>query len=378
MNDNNKQLPATTAATPQSRPARLWPLWLVILLLAASLAGAGFLLWEQHRSQQTLNNRLETLSETTSELRRSQQSGSEARQQRLNRLETKLDEQAGTLDTQSRQIAHNARSLLGMGQRTRTDWLLAEAEYLLRLANQRLELEGDHQGALRLLQSTDDLLAETDAAGVHPIREALAEEILALRTLDPVDRAGIHLQLEAAMGMIPELGGSERVDMTPGASNTGETATNTEAGLWQQLLGILDRMVSIRRVDGPTQALLTPQQETQAQLHLQLMLEQAAAALLRGEEAIYRRSLSRAEEWLARWYSDSNRTAATLGDLITELRNAPVNVTTPDISDSLALLKARIRARTDASGPEQSSGDTDGSSETPSNEDGADNGESSQ
>ncbi|MGM0450286.1 MAG: uroporphyrinogen-III C-methyltransferase [Pseudomonadota bacterium] len=378
MNDNNKQLPATTAATPEARPARLWPLWLVILLLAAGLAGTSLLLWEQHRSQQNLSERLEALDETASELRRSQQSGSEARQQRLNRLETKLDEQTESLDTQSRQIAHNARSLLGLGQRTRTDWLLAEAEYLLRLANQRLELEGDHQGALRLLQSTDELLSETDAPGVHPIREALAEEILTLRTMDPVDRTGIHLQLEAAMGMIPELGGGERAEITPAQGDSGVLDPEADASLWQQLLGVLDRMVSIRRVDEPTQALLTPRQETQAQLHLQLMLEQAAAALLRGEEAVYRRSLGRADEWLTRWYDNSNRTASTLSDLITELRDTPVKVTPPDISDSLALLKARIRERTDESGPEQSSGDDGASSEAPSDDDGADDGESTQ
>ena len=356
MNDNSKQLPATTTPSPQPGRVRLWPLWLVIILLAAGLLGAGFMLWEQHRTQQQLGNRLDTLNSIASDLRESQQSGSEARAQRLNRLEGKLDEQADALDTQSRQIAHNARSLLGLGQRTRTDWLLAEAEYLLRLANQRLELENDHQGALRLLQSTDELLAGTDAAGVHPIREALAEEILALRTMDPVDRTGIHLQLEAAMGMIPELGSAQsldRADTLPDASSSQQT----EANLWQQLLGVLDRMVRIRRVDEPTQALLTPEQETQAQLHLQLMFEQAAAALLRGDNAVYRRSLGRAGDWLERWYDSSNQTASTLNELISDLRDERIQAEVPDIGESLELLKARLRARADESGPAQADDD---------------------
>ncbi|MEQ6886336.1 uroporphyrinogen-III C-methyltransferase [Salicola sp. Rm-C-2C1-2] len=367
MNNTNKQLPATTKASPQPSPARLWPLWLIILVLALGLLGSGLMLWEQHRnllqqhrSQQQLSERLDTLDNATSELRQNRQSRLNAREQRLNRLEAKLDEQASTLNTQSRQIAHNARSLLGLGQRTQTDWLLAEAEYLLRVANQRLELEGDHQGALRLLQNTDDLLAGTDAAGVHPIREALAEEILALRTMEPVDRTGIHLQLEAAMGMIPDLGSAQSMDGNaplPGTNNT--ASQESDAGAWHKVLGILDRMVRIRRVNEPSQALLTPAQETQAQLHLQLMFEQAAAALLRGDDAIYRRSLGRADDWLERWYNTSNQTATALRDLISELRDEPINAVTPDISDSLALLKARIRSRAETSGPQQSDENSD-------------------
>lgn len=360
MNDNSKQLPATTTASPSPTPPRLWPLWLVILLLAAGLIGAGTMLWQQQRLQQQLSNRLDTLSNTTKELRQSQRSSRQAREQKLNRLENKLDQQGSELNTQSRQIAHNARSLLGLGQRTRTDWLLAEAEYLLRLANQRLALESDRKGALRLLQRTDELLAGTDAAGVHPIREALAEEILALRTMEPVDRTGIHLQLEAAMGMVPELGNAQSRDNTatlPGAERS--PATASDASFWQELLGILDRMVRIRRLKEPAQALLTPAQQTQAQLHLQLMFEQAAAALLRGDDAVYKRSLGRADEWLERWYGSDNQTASALRELISGLREVPINATMPDISDSLALLKARIRARTDNSSPEQApDGDT--------------------
>ncbi|XOZ32289.1 uroporphyrinogen-III C-methyltransferase [Halomonadaceae bacterium KBTZ08] len=366
MNDNSKQLPATTTASPHPKSPRLWPLWLVILLLAAGLIGSGALLWQQQRLQQQLSSRIDSLNSATEELRQNQRSSRQAREQRLNRLEGKLDKQASELNTQSRQIAHNARSLLGLGERTRTDWLLAEAEYLLRLANQRLALEGDHKGALRLLQSTDELLAGTDAAGVHPIREALAEEILALRTMEPVDRTGIHLQLEAAMGMVPELGNAQSMDSTatlPEAERPPSAAQ--DASLWQDILGILDRMVRIRRLDKPTQALLTPAQETQAQLHLQLMFEQAAAALLRGDNAVYRRSLGRADEWLERWYGSDNQTATALRELIKDLRDIPINTTMPDISESLALLKARIRARTEASGPEQKSQDKAGPDNKP-------------
>ena len=53
------------------------------------------------------------------------------------------------------------RELMGPA---REDWLLAESEYLLRLASQRLLMDRDVPSAIALIQSADDTLA--DARGL--------------------------------------------------------------------------------------------------------------------------------------------------------------------------------------------------------------------
>jgi len=182
-------------------------------------------------------------------------------------------------------------------------------------------MERDHRGALRILETADEILAETDEAGVYPVRQQLAREILALRTLEPVDRTGLYLQLEAAMGMASELDSEQlfTADQTGSQSpaNAGNQQT-TEDGwrvVWQRVLNTLNQMVIIRRLDEPAQAMLSPQQSAQARLHLQLMFEQAAVALLQEDQSTYRRALRRAENWLDQWYDADDKRVETLQQL---------------------------------------------------------------
>ncbi len=374
MSDNNeKQLPVPSrdSANSAARP-RLWPLWLLVLVLIAAVATLGFTLWEQHQeqahNQQQVADRLTALEEETEQLKGEQQSLRQGREDRLNRLESKLDEHGSRLETQSRQIDHNARSLLGLGQRTRTDWLLAEAEYLLRLANQRLQLEGDFRGALAILEDVDRVLAETDDAGTHPVRRQLAEDILALRTITPVDRTGIYLQLEAGMGMANELTGGHlhQARMSaPAPQERREELAETE-GLsweraWQQVRDTLGEIVVIRRLDDPARPLLSPEQESQARLHLQMMMEEAGVALLRQDKVTYKRALRRAREWLNEWYDPQRSEVQTLDELLKELSEREIAPPRPDISESLSLLKARIAGRLDEGNNE---GDNNGENDS--------------
>ena len=366
MSDNNKQLPAIseTDGSTAVKP-RLWPIWLVLVLLVMLIGALGFGLWEQYRQQQALQERYQQLSQQTRDIRQSQSSLVESRQERLNQFASRLEKQRQTieqqqekLNTQARQIEHNARALLGLGKRTRTDWLLAEAEYLLRLANQRLQMERDYRGALRILESADEILAKTDDAGVYPVRQQLAREILALRTLEPVDRTGLYLQLEAAVGMASELGSdqlfAEKQSTTPTKPDNQQIQAEGWSGAWQRVLNTLNRMVVIRRLDKPAQAMLSPQQSAQARLHLQLMFEQAAVALLQEDQGTYRRALRRADNWLDQWYDPNDRRVETLQQLIDEAAEQRIRMTLPDISKSLSLLKARVEGRMDeGDAPEQ-------------------------
>lgn len=356
MTDTTNQLPATVSKEPPARQ-KLWPVWLVAILALIIAIALALWSWQQWNNHQAVMQTLQSLKQDTAQLedlygdRGSQQS------QRLQSLEEKLASQRELIATQQRQIDHNARELLEAGNRTRTDWLLAEAEYLLRIANQRLMIEKDIRGAMSALEAADEVLTESDDIGVYPVRQQLAREILALKGLTGVDRTGLYLTLEAAINSIHQLTDQALIsENAPGfvvSAAEGESAgTGEEPGAvvqaWNKVKATLMQVVVVRRMDEPVKPLLSPDQSAYARLNLQLMLEEAEMAVLRGNQPLYERALTKARTTIDDWYNASNPRVTALSETLAELAGKNVDPELPDISQSLDLLKERLAGRLNA------------------------------
>ncbi|MEQ5816837.1 uroporphyrinogen-III C-methyltransferase [Marinobacter sp. NFXS11] len=356
MTETTNQLPATVSKEPPARQ-KLWPVWLVAILALIVAIALALWSWQQWNNHQAIMQTIESLKQDTAQLedlygdRGSQQS------QRLQSLEEKLASQRELIATQQRQIDHNARELLEAGNRTRTDWLLAEAEYLLRIANQRLMIEKDIRGAMSALEAADEVLTESDDIGVYPVRQQLAREILALKGLTGVDRTGLYLTLEAAIDSIHQLTDQALIsENAPGfvvSAAQGESAgTGEEPGAmvqaWNKVKATLMQVVVVRRMDEPVKPLLSPDQSAYARLNLQLMLEEAEMAVLRGNQPLYERALTKARTTIDDWYNASNPRVTALSETLAELAGKNVDPELPDISQSLDLLKERLAGRLNA------------------------------
>jgi len=356
VTETTNQLPATVSKEPPARQ-KLWPVWLVAILALIIAIALALWSWQQWNNHQAVMQTIESLKQDTAQLedlygdRGSQQS------QRLQSLEEKLASQRELIATQQRQIDHNARELLEAGNRTRTDWLLAEAEYLLRIANQRLMIEKDIRGAMSALEAADEVLNESDDIGVYPVRQQLAREILALKGLTGVDRTGLYLTLEAAIDSIHQLTDQALIsENAPGfvvSAAEGESAgTGEEPGAvvqaWNKVKATLMQVVVVRRMDEPVKPLLSPDQSAYARLNLQLMLEEAEMAVLRGNQPLYERALTKARTTIDDWYNASNPRVTALSDTLAELAGKNVDPELPDISQSLDLLKERLAGRLNA------------------------------
>lgn len=365
MTETNAQLPAPLETPPPARQ-KLWPVWLVALLALILAIGLALWSWQQWQTQQLLSQQLASVENSTRQLQQNfGQSGSE-RADRLSALETRLGEQRELLATQQRQIDHNAQQLLEAGNRTRTDWLLAEAEFLLRIANQRLLVEKDIRGALAALQEADSVLLESDDVGVYAVRQQLAKEVLALKGIAGVDRTGLYLTLEAAIDSVNQLTDDALIhDRAPAFTGSGDEAEpigdqGMLANAWYQLKTTLGNVIVVRRLDEPVKPLLSPDQSAYARLNLQLMLEEAEMAVLRGNQPLFERALGKAATALGQWYDRSDQRIVALARTLTELATRNVDPELPDISRSLSLLKARLAGRL-GNGEAAASGEGDAS-----------------
>ncbi|MGC8119986.1 uroporphyrinogen-III C-methyltransferase [Marinobacter sp. VGCF2001] len=361
VTETTKQLPAPAQTTRPESP-RLWPVWIVALLALVLAVVLALWNWQQWQARQATLQVIQELRQDTGQLEDLYGNRGNAQSERLQALETRLAEQRELIATQQRQIDHNARELLEAGNRTRTDWLLAEAEYLLRIANQRLLIEKDIRGALSALESADEVLRESDDIGVYPVRQQLAREVQSLKGIQGVDRTGLYLRLEAAIASVGELTDQALIgDRAPGFSMTEDQnapadGSNMFTRGWNRFLGTLKEVVVIRRMDEPVKPLLSPDQSAWARLNLQLMLEEAEMAVLRGNQPLYERALNKAINTINDWYDTTNPAIRGLNETLTGLVGRDVDPELPDISQSLNLLKERLAGRLNA-GEEKSTSD---------------------
>ncbi|MEM1110873.1 MAG: uroporphyrinogen-III C-methyltransferase [Pseudomonadota bacterium] len=343
-----------------------WLALLLALLLGGGIAGGAYWAYPQLQALTQRNTELE------SDLERLQQQAS-ARQdqaQRISQLEQNLERKFSAAESSLAAETQRSEQLLqqklgrfeGMlnqqraelaryGANDRKEWLLAEAEYLLRLANQRLVMAGDVMSAQALLSSADDILEELDDVSLYDARAAVAADLAALRAVPRVDVQGIYLRLAAlseqadrlVIFQMPEL------EVLPELPEEDSWQARLAQG-YDAALAKLSDYIIIRRRDVPMQALMDPQWEGLVRQNLRMLLEQAQVALLSGNQGLYEQSLERAEMWVGEFFESDESTALAMAREIRELQANRVDVELPNVSRSLAEVDKAILLRTATGG----------------------------
>ena len=314
-------------------------LGLIVALLAASWM--GWTLWqtwalEADKSDRQLSGMQDAIDSIQQQARLDQE---------RQLLESQQLQQAVT-DLQLRSNTQGRR-LAELGSTTRSDWLLAEAVYLTRLANQRLQTERSTANSLALLSNVDLILQELDDPDLTPARSALAKDITALRLAGEVDVEGIYLELSSLIYSIDQLS----ILSLPAQPQAGEqsSAQNAEASLSPQsvLAGFSQKvaqLIRVRQRSQPIEPILQPEEATLIRHNIRLMLEQAQSALLREQQVIYSQSISKAQSWLAQHFK-LNPSAQVLSGRLSELAKAQVVQQLPEINTSLEAIETAVVMR---------------------------------
>jgi uroporphyrin-3 C-methyltransferase len=257
-----------------------------------------------------------------------------------------MQEQTSLLEALEARLAEQRAELAQLRGGDRDSWLLAEVEYLLRLANQRLIMAGDTASAQRLLQSADGILRQLDSVGLHPVRRAVAEDLAVLRALPELDVEGLYLRLGALVDQVAGLVIFE-LPQRAGEDEAAPAATwqqRLQQG-YQQALSTLSNYIVVRRREVPVEALVDPQWEGLLRQNLVMLLQQAQVALLSGNQALYTASLQRARRWLMEFFLADEAAAAAAVRELDDLADEVIAVPLPDISASLAALNTYTEPR---------------------------------
>lgn len=275
-------------------------------------------------------------------------------------LKTQQTQLQQTTDQQRQQIAQLQQRVDGQQQRllslsttSREDWLLAEAEYLLKLANQRVLLERSPANAIALFAAADKIVQQVAAglgdAELFAVRQAIAKELTALKLVPQVDKDGLYLQLQALAEQVEALPRVPPTNLRSGGVDDGVAVTEDEQPpgdlpWWRragqelaEIAGMLDRYIVFDRVETPKTPLLDSHSAQLAALNVRIAIEQAQVALLKEDDAIYQKALEKAEHIVAQHYYPS-AAATQYRASVALLREQTIAPTLPDISLSLQLL----------------------------------------
>jgi len=358
--DSNNDKHNSSVETPAPSFKTALPLVLAIVAMVAITASwiAGYRYWQNLKAdltvmQQRINSTLEQQQQLNQEI---EQASIELDQQKqsIAKQAARTAEQDEKIRQESEQLSRQTEIMqLAVDQvsqkigRSNNQWQLAEAESLMRIANQRLSLNRDIDTAISALQQADQKLLQSGNLGLTEIRNALAEEINQLKSVNLPDITGMAATLQSLSQQVNQLKPAGTT-LTPTSGES--TEDEQQAGrsldtLLEDTWNGFKQLVVVRKHEQPVSAMLPPSQQYFLYQNLQLQLETARLALLRKETIIFHSSLDTAIEWINSFFDPAEATASNMLNTLQTLKATELSPEIPNISTSLEQLSQYREAR---------------------------------
>jgi uroporphyrin-3 C-methyltransferase len=219
----------------------------------------------------------------------------------------------------------------------RGDLDLAEVDYLLRLATERLQLFADPRSADRALALADAHLAALENPSYLGVRQAIASargELAAVQLPDDLDIAG---RLDAIQQAIPAL------PFRAASAAAPEAVPPAEQGWWEKLKSAVAGLVTVRRSTEEENQRITLQDKDYLRQRLWLQVEAAHMALMQRDQQAFQGALQRVQGSLSEWFDRGSREVAAVEQSLDALQAVDLAVSWPDISEpwnALRLVRA--------------------------------------
>jgi uroporphyrin-3 C-methyltransferase len=350
--DNPK--PAQSAPPKTAKTGLLWLVTLLNLLLLGGAAYGGYWYFNQHSVTQT---KLDTLrSELNNELgqKHSQMTNRAATLEQQISAQTEATQdvldgeaaQQATVEQLENQLQGALAQIQELDGRRPTDWLIAEADYLVRMAGRKMWLEKDLRTAIMLLGNADQRLKSLADPSVLPVRALIAQDIQALQQVNPVSEVSVALALDGLVKQVDKL-----AIITPKEANefTSDEVSDSASDWKQNLLNVwrslVDDFIRVEYRDEPVEPMMTAQQEWLSREQIKLALQQAQAAALAGEQALYQASIERAATIISDDYIQSNSDVSGFQSALSQLKNTDISKAVPTELSSQAALESLLDSR---------------------------------
>ena len=256
------------------------------------------------------------------------------------------------LDSTRKELSVEITQLKRQLGKTRGDWLVADAEYLLTVANQRLHLMADINTTRMALEAADQRLRESGDSAAFKVREQIAKEISALEIVALPDIVGIYSALQTLKQevntlavLLPYAGKPITESKQVHDHNQAQEA---EHGMLNSALQLLEGYVTVKHADQPVTEIITEEEVEFIRQQLHVKIEMIKIALVQQNDALYRTNIADAIEWINSNFTKNKNSKSFLSEL-NRLNAIQLRTQLPDISQSLKMIKdiTKLRIETD-------------------------------
>lgn len=344
----------------QKKTGFLWFVTIINFILLALLVFTAYWYYTQIRDTKSEEASAvlevsEKLEREVSKLESSQQQISATAERQVQSLKQDLQSQSQSIDNLLAQVLQNAETdaalqkrLAEMSGRRPSDWLLAEANYLVNMAGRKLYLESDIRTAMTLLQEADARLADLNDPALFPVRALIAGDIQTLKAINPTSTNSIALALAGMLAKVdtlpldklqlPEPEATEDLTLSEDVSDFRENLSRT----WRAIVGPLYRVSDLEQ---PLEPYLAERQQWLIEQQLKHAIAQAQSAVLNEQQALYVATMDTAVDLLETHYQNDDASVQQFINALQELKSADFTRNLPKALESQASLKDILESR---------------------------------
>lgn len=238
-------------------------------------------------------------------------------------------------------------SIANLKMRNPNEWMLSEAEYLIRMAGRKIALEHDVDTSLALLASANRRVTELNDPSLLPLRRVIEEDISLLAKIPRVDRDGIALKLSTQSKQLSDLplAGFLRPKVELKDNELSSDVSDWKDNLAKTWHSFASDFITIRKREGSVEALLSPKEAWYLQENLKTKLLQAELAVYRENQEAYTNAVTGAIESLTKYYDTSKVETTAVIDALKSISDASIQTNYPTKLKSAAFIQTTIKER---------------------------------
>jgi uroporphyrin-3 C-methyltransferase len=345
--------------TVDSNKNKISKLALIAIVIALG-STAGHYFWQQQQSQlltlklseQIDNKNTATFNQYQAQMKQALIDQQKTFAKQLQQITTQVNDNNQINDSNQAEMAKLNTAVSQLERKAKqsqpSDWLLHEAEYLIRIAARTLWLEHDTTAAIGLLKNADARLADLNDPAFLPVRELVYLDIKSLELMPTLQTDEIVLTLMAMNKQVAMLS-LAMVDV--GAETDTNHELSNDLNDWQANLTktwekFLDDFIRVRQRTGIIEPLISPEQQQHLKQNLNLKIQLAIWAASERKGDIYQKTLTDIKQWLTEFFDLEEITNQHFLTSLTHLQTQRVSYDYPSELSSLNAIRTALKNQT--------------------------------